>query len=206
MPLYSALYSAKSLQPALQRTDISDARSHAYIGAQTRRRVHAASYSTRPTIASGSAAPPSPNPRGRRDLVGTPRRHDRRTAESDKVVGPVAVLQPRGRSEAAQTARAAGCLDKRRPDHLGGVERRLSCKSAPARRRARLGDVGSQGAAVRGQRTSRAARSATDRRDRGCSCPAAPRARPRTNERRHLPPRPPRAGRSNTALQQKASV
>ena len=93
-----------------------------------------------------AAEPPLllPTRAGRRDLDGTPRRHDRRRVESDEVVGPAALLRPRARAEAALAARAASCLEQRRPDHLGGVERRLSCKSPPTRRRARLGDVGDQ--------------------------------------------------------------
>jgi hypothetical protein len=100
---------------------------------------------------------------GRRDLVGTPRRHDRRRVESDEVVGPVAVLRPRVRAEAALIARAASCLEERRPDHLGGAKRRLSCKSAPARRRAKRRDVGVQLVAGGGEYGSRAVRSPPDR-------------------------------------------
>ena len=64
-----------------------------------------------------------PTRAGRRDLVCTPRRHDRRRVESDELVGPAALLRPRARAEAALAARAAGCLEKQRADHLGGVER-----------------------------------------------------------------------------------
>ena len=117
-------------------------------------------------------------------LSRAPRRHDRRRVESDEVVGPAALLRPRARGEAALTARAAGCLEQRRPDHLGGAERRVSCKSAPTRRRAKTVDVGEQGAAYRGQRTSRAARRAKDRPAEALSGRVRP---PRPGQRRRRP-------------------
>ena len=57
--------------------------------------VHEASYYTRPTEASGSSAPPSPDPRGSKRPCCALRRHDRRRVESDDVVGAAAVLRRR---------------------------------------------------------------------------------------------------------------
>jgi hypothetical protein len=99
--------------------------------------------STTPGRRLPAAQPPllRPTRAGQRDLVGTPRRHDCRRVESDEVVSAAAFLRPRGRAEASLIARAAGCLEQPRPDHLGGVEHRLSCESAPTRRRAKTRDV-----------------------------------------------------------------
>ena len=57
--------------------------------------VHEASYYTRPTDASGSSAPPSPDPRGSKRPCRAPRRHDHRRVESEEVVGAAAVLRRR---------------------------------------------------------------------------------------------------------------
>ena len=117
----------------------------------------------RPTGANVEATSSSLSPRARRSLATQLDRRRRHMPDSDDVLAAAAILPHLERGETAQIARAAGCLDDRRPDHLGGVERRLSCQSAPTRRRAKSRDIGVQGATYRGQRTSRAARRAKDR-------------------------------------------
>ena len=131
------------------------------------------------------AQPPVLHPfrAGERHLVGRRDACPRSAAEGDEDEGAAAVLGPRRRTTADVTARAAGCLEQRRPDHLGGVERRLSCKVLPTRRRAKTRDVGVQDAAARGQRTSRAARRAKDRPAEALSGRDGP---PRPGQRRRL--------------------
>ena len=63
------------------------------------------------------------SPRARRSLATRLDRRRRHMPDSHDVLAAAAILPHLERTETALIARAAGCLDVRRPDHLGGVER-----------------------------------------------------------------------------------
>ena len=122
----------------------------------------------RPHISPGRRLPPAlyqifARPARAKEIFLVAERRGRCTAESDEAIGAQAALLPSGRADGTRIARAAGFFEERRPAHLGGGGGASPARAATARRRANIRDVGVQGAAGRGQRTSRAARRAKDR-------------------------------------------